>query len=175
MTRGPVARLARLTSAHKRWVAAGAVLGFLAIASNVALVAMSAFLVSKAAVVDNVADIALAVTAVRVLAIGRAAFRYLERYATHVATLRILADVRVWVVLDAVVTQALGVLERSLLQRVAAGRAGGARSTERRQRRSCRGEGHSEPGRTHRHPGLPPTRSEDASVVVIGRLDMGAS
>ena len=50
---------------------------------------MSAFLVSRAAVVDNVAEIALAVTAVRVLAIGRAAFRYLERYATHVATLRI--------------------------------------------------------------------------------------
>jgi hypothetical protein len=33
---------------------------------------------------------------VRVLAIGRAAFRYLERYATHLATLRILADLRVW-------------------------------------------------------------------------------
>jgi len=96
VTRGPVARLMGLMSAHRRWVAAGALLGFLAIASNVALVAMSAFLVSRAAVVDNVAEIALAVTAVRVLAIGRAAFRYLERYATHVATLRILADVRVW-------------------------------------------------------------------------------
>ena len=72
------------------------IFGFLAIAANVALVAMSAFLVSRAAVVDNVAELALAVTAVRVLAIGRAAFRYLERYATHVATLRILADVRVW-------------------------------------------------------------------------------
>ena len=96
MTHGPVARLVGLMSAHRRWIAAGAVLGFLAIASNVALVAMSAFLVSRAAVVDNVAEIALVVTAVRVLAIGRAAFRYLERYATHVATLRILADVRVW-------------------------------------------------------------------------------
>ena len=96
MTHGPVARLVGLMSAHRRWVAAGALLGFLAIASNVALVAMSAFLVSRAAVVDNVAEIALAVTAVRVLAIGRAAFRYVERYATHVATLRILADVRVW-------------------------------------------------------------------------------
>jgi ATP-binding cassette, subfamily C, bacterial CydC len=96
VTHGPVARLVGLMSAHRRWIAAGALLGFLAIASNVALVAMSAFLVSRAAVVDNVAEIALVVTAVRVLAIGRAAFRYLERYATHVATLRILADVRVW-------------------------------------------------------------------------------
>ena len=96
MTRSPVARLLELLSAHRRWVAAGVLLGFLAIAANVALVAMSAFLVSGAAVVDNVAELALAVTAVRVLAIGRAAFRYFERYATHVATLRILADVRVW-------------------------------------------------------------------------------
>jgi ATP-binding cassette, subfamily C, bacterial CydC len=96
VTRSPVSRLLGLLSAHRRWVMAGALLGFLAIASNVALVAMSALLVSRAAIVDNVAELALAVTAVRVLAIGRAAFRYLERYATHVATLRILADVRVW-------------------------------------------------------------------------------
>ena len=30
------------------------------------------------------------------LAIGRAAFRYLERYVTHRATFAILADLRVW-------------------------------------------------------------------------------
>ena len=65
-------------------------------ASNVALMAMSAYLVSRAAIVTNVAELALAITAVRVLAISRAAFRYLERYATHRATLRILADLRVW-------------------------------------------------------------------------------
>ena len=51
MTRGSVARLVGLMSAHRRWIAAGALLGFLAIASNVAHVAMSAFLVSRAAVV----------------------------------------------------------------------------------------------------------------------------
>src|SRR5262249_44890930 len=54
------------------------------------------YLVSKAAFVTNVAELALAITAVRVLAIGRAAFRYLERYANHLATLRILADLRGW-------------------------------------------------------------------------------
>jgi thiol reductant ABC exporter CydC subunit len=96
VTQASVARLLGLLAGHRRWVATGVLLGSLAIASNVALVAMSAFLVSRAAVVSNVAELALAVTAVRVLAIGRAAFRYLERYATHVATLRILADVRVW-------------------------------------------------------------------------------
>jgi thiol reductant ABC exporter CydC subunit len=46
--------------------------------------------------VSNVAEIALAITSVRVLAIGRATFRYLERYVTHRATFAILADLRVW-------------------------------------------------------------------------------
>jgi ATP-binding cassette subfamily C protein CydC len=96
VTKPTLARLLGLLSSNRRWLAAGAVLGFLAIAANVALVATSAYLVSKAATVTNVAELALAITAVRVLAIGRAAFRYLERYTTHLATLRILADLRVW-------------------------------------------------------------------------------
>jgi ATP-binding cassette subfamily C protein CydC len=96
VTKPTLRRLLGLLSSNRRWLAAGSVLGFLAIAANVTLVATSAFLVSKAAVVTNVAELALAITAVRVLAIGRASFRYLERYATHFATLRILADLRVW-------------------------------------------------------------------------------
>ena len=58
--------------------------------------AVSAYLISRAALVTNVAAVALAITAVRVLAISRAGFRYLERYLTHQATLRILAHLRVW-------------------------------------------------------------------------------
>ena len=96
VTRPTLARLLGLLSAHRRWIAAGRRSGSWPSRSNVALVAMSAYLVSKAAIVTNVAELALAITAVRVLAIGRAAFRYLERYATHRATLAILADLRVW-------------------------------------------------------------------------------
>ena len=81
---------------QRRWIAVGALLGFLAVGSNVALMAVSAYLISKAAIVSNVAEIALVITAVRVLAIGRAAFRYLERYVTHRATFAILAELRVW-------------------------------------------------------------------------------
>ena len=92
----PFRRLIGLLAGHRRWVAIGAGLGFLAVGSNVALMAMSAYLISKAALVTNVADIALTITAVRVLAIARAAFRYLERYVTHRATFHILADLRVW-------------------------------------------------------------------------------
>ena len=91
-----VRRLFGLMAAHRRWIAIGALLGFLAVGSNVALMAMSAYLISKAALVSNVAEVALAITAVRVLAIARAAFRYLERYVTHRATFAILADLRVW-------------------------------------------------------------------------------
>jgi thiol reductant ABC exporter CydC subunit len=89
-------RLFGLLAAHRRWIAIGALLGFLAVGSNVALMAMSAYLISKAALVSNVAEVALAITAVRVLAISRAAFRYLERLVTHRATFAILADLRVW-------------------------------------------------------------------------------
>jgi len=89
-------RLLSLARPHLHWIALGALLGFLAIGANVALMAMSAYLISKAALVSNVAEVALAITAVRVLAIARAAFRYLERYVTHRATFRILTDLRVW-------------------------------------------------------------------------------
>ena len=91
-----IRRLLGLTAGQRSWIAVGALLGFLAVASNVALMAVSAFLISKAALVSNVAEVALAITAVRVLAIGRAAFRYFERTVTHRATFAILADLRVW-------------------------------------------------------------------------------
>ena len=89
-------RLLRLLAPHRSWIAIGVLLGFLAIGANVALMATSAYLISKAAIVTNVAEVALAITAVRVLAIARAAFRYLERSVTHRAAFEILADLRAW-------------------------------------------------------------------------------
>jgi thiol reductant ABC exporter CydC subunit len=46
--------------------------------------------------VTNVAELALAITAVRVLAIGRAVLRYGERMVVHGGTFRVLADLRAW-------------------------------------------------------------------------------
>ena len=89
-------RLFGLLAGQRRWIALGALLGFLAVGANVALMAMSAYLISRAAIVTNVAEVALAITGVRVLAIARATFRYLERYVTHRATFAVLADLRVW-------------------------------------------------------------------------------
>ena len=86
----------RLLAPHRWWIVGGVLLGFLAIGSSIGLMAVSAWLISRAALIDDVAEVAVAITAVRVLAISRAAFRYLERYVTHRATFRILSDLRVW-------------------------------------------------------------------------------
>ena len=89
-------RLLKLMTPFKWWVAFGVLLSFLTIGSSVGLMAMSAYLISKAALVTDVSDIALAITTVRLFAILRAVFRYLERYYTHTATFRILTQLRVW-------------------------------------------------------------------------------
>jgi ATP-binding cassette subfamily C protein CydC len=89
-------RVLRLVLPHWPWLALGALLGVVAIGANVALMGLSAYLISKAAVASSVAELALAVTGVRVLAISRAAFRYLERYTTHRTMFRILTTIRTW-------------------------------------------------------------------------------
>ena len=89
-------RLLQLVVPHWHWLAAGALFGIVATGSNVALMGLSAYLISKAAIATGVAELALAITGVRVLAISRAGFRYLERYTTHRAMFRILSTVRVW-------------------------------------------------------------------------------
>jgi ATP-binding cassette subfamily C protein CydC len=89
-------RLMRLVYAHWQWLAVGGLFGVIAIGSNIALMGLSAYLISKAAIATGIAELALAVTGIRVLAISRAAFRYLERYTTHRAMFRILSTVRVW-------------------------------------------------------------------------------
>jgi ATP-binding cassette subfamily C protein CydC len=89
-------RLLRLVVPHWHWLALAALLGVIAVGANVALMGLSAYLISRAAIASSVAELALAVTGVRVLAISRAGFRYLERYTTHRAMFRILTTIRVW-------------------------------------------------------------------------------
>ena len=89
-------RLLRLALPHWHWLALGMVLGALAIGANIALMGLSAYLISRAAIASSVAELALAVTGVRALAICRAALRYLERYTTHRAMFRILTTIRTW-------------------------------------------------------------------------------
>src|SRR5262249_29876582 len=53
------------------------------------------FLLARASLHPNIVAISVAVTAVRALGVGRAAFRYIERLASHDVAFRVLADVRV--------------------------------------------------------------------------------
>jgi thiol reductant ABC exporter CydC subunit len=80
----------------KWWIALAVLLSFATLGASVGLMAMSAYLISKAALSTGFADLAVAVTAVRAFAIARAALRYAERYITHRATFHILARLRVW-------------------------------------------------------------------------------
>lgn len=89
-------RLLRLITPYGWWVFSGVLLSFATIGSSIGLVTVSAYLISKAAVTTDLAELTLAITGVRLFAISRAAFRYLERVATHTATFRILTHLRVW-------------------------------------------------------------------------------
>ncbi len=89
-------RALALAGPARGWVTVAAAASFGALVSNLALMAVAPYLISRAALVTEFASIAVAVTAVRTLAVSRAVLRYLDRYLTHLAALRILARLRVW-------------------------------------------------------------------------------
>ncbi|GAA5033376.1 thiol reductant ABC exporter subunit CydC [Microbacterium fluvii] len=72
----------------------GAASGFLSEASAVALLAVSAWLIVRASEQPPVMYLSAAVVGVRLFALSRASFRYLERLAGHDAALRQLASTR---------------------------------------------------------------------------------
>jgi ATP-binding cassette, subfamily C, bacterial CydCD len=90
-----LARLLRLASPDTRRFGAGVLLGSLALGSAVGLMACAAWLISRAAEQPPVLTLTFAVVGVRALALSRAAFRYLERLASHDAAFRMLATLRV--------------------------------------------------------------------------------
>jgi thiol reductant ABC exporter CydC subunit len=80
-----------------------AVAGAAATGCGVALLAVSGFLLARASQHPSILAISVAVVAVRALSIGRGAFRYLERLASHDVAFRVLAQVRlaIWRRLEA--------------------------------------------------------------------------
>ena len=92
----------RLT-ARKRlgWFLGGALLAFATLFAGTALLALSGWFISAAALAGLAGagaafNVLVPSAGVRFFAIGRIVSRYLERLVTHEATLRILADLRVW-------------------------------------------------------------------------------
>lgn len=89
-------RLLKLMRPFRWWIVAGVLLSFATVGSSVGLMAVSAYLISRAAIAVDVTQLTLAIAGVRLFALARAAFRYGERYVTHLATFRILTRLRVW-------------------------------------------------------------------------------
>jgi ATP-binding cassette, subfamily C, bacterial CydC len=89
-------RLLGLIAPFGNWVALAVLLSFLTVAAGIALMATSAYLISQAALATEVAALTLAITGVRLFAISRACFRYLERLVAHKAAFSILEHLRVW-------------------------------------------------------------------------------
>jgi ATP-binding cassette subfamily C protein CydC len=79
-----------------RWLLLSVGLGSLTIASSIALLATSAYLISAAALHPSIAELQVAIVGVRFFGLSRGVFRYLERLTSHETTFRLLGRLRVW-------------------------------------------------------------------------------
>jgi len=89
-------RLLSFFKPYLREVLASAALGTLTIASSVALMGASAWIISMAALHPNVAVLQVAIVGVRFFGISRGVSRYLERLVSHNLTFKLLGRLRVW-------------------------------------------------------------------------------
>lgn len=89
-------RTLKLAAPIKGWMALAVLLGFATVGSSVGLMAVSAYIIAKAALQPSVAELQVAIVGVRFFGISRGVFRYLERLVSHNATFRLLARLRVW-------------------------------------------------------------------------------
>ena len=110
---------ADVPGSRKRLTLAGG-LAFLATGSSVALMAVSAWLLSKAAEMPPVLSLYAPATAVRAFGIGRGAFRYAERLAGHDIALRLQSALRLDTYAALARTTLLGRRRGDLLTRVIA-------------------------------------------------------
>lgn len=95
-TRPVIPRLLQLITPYKKWVALSILLGSLAVGSGVALLATSAFLISRAAQQPDISALSVTIVGVRFFGLTRGVFRYLERLVSHNITFKVLARLRVW-------------------------------------------------------------------------------
>jgi ATP-binding cassette subfamily C protein CydC len=91
---GDAASVLRLAQPPLRRFVPGLLLGILAAGSAVALMATSAWLITRASEQPPILFLGFAVVGVRAFALGRAFFRYVERLVTHDAAFRTLATLR---------------------------------------------------------------------------------
>ena len=87
----------RLAQPRPRWFLPGLAAGMGSALSAVALLACSAWLITRAAEQPPIMFLSMAVVGVRAFALSRSAFRYLERVVSHDGAFRQLAALRVGV------------------------------------------------------------------------------
>ena len=95
-TAPPLRRVLRAVPGYRPWVLVAALLSFVSLASGIGLIATSAYLIDRSALVTSIETLALTILAVRVLALTRVVSRYFERYLGHLGTFRLLTRIRVW-------------------------------------------------------------------------------
>ncbi|HYR62117.1 MAG TPA: thiol reductant ABC exporter subunit CydC [Actinomycetota bacterium] len=96
MTSRGARRAFALLAPQRARIALAVAAGSAAALCTIGLMAASGLLISRAALRPAVLDLMVLVAVVRLLAIGRGSFRYLERLASHDAALRSLGGIRTW-------------------------------------------------------------------------------
>ncbi len=91
-----LSRLIILMSPFRWWIIAAVLLSFATVGSSIGLMAVSAYLISKAALASDPTQLGVAIAGVRLFALARALLRYVERVISHTATFRILTHLRTW-------------------------------------------------------------------------------
>ena len=89
-------RTLKLAGPIKGWMALAVLLGVATVGSSIGLMALSAYIISKAALRPSIAELQVAIVGVRFFGIARGVLRYLERLVSHNATFRLLARLRMW-------------------------------------------------------------------------------
>lgn len=92
-------RLVALFRPYWKWMALGAAVSLVTLLANVALMAISGWFIASmalAGIAQMAFDYFTPAAAIRACAIIRTLGRYIERLVTHEATLRLLAQLRVW-------------------------------------------------------------------------------
>ena len=89
-------RLLKFLRTEWRNVALATLIGSGTIASSIALIGVSAWLIARAAEHPSIAALNVAIVGVRFFGITRGVFRYLERLVSHRITFNLLAHLRTW-------------------------------------------------------------------------------
>lgn len=111
------AEILRLAQPPTRRFLPGVLFGLLSAFSAVALIASSAYLITKAAEEPELLYLSLVIVAVRAFALGRSVFRYAERLSSHNAALTTLAALRVAIYRRLVPLAPAGLRSRGLKSR----------------------------------------------------------